>query len=249
MADVWACRQCRSINQPRHNRCYACQTPRAIAGVDPLKLSITDRSSAVTGPIGTYRSTAGLALLTTLLVAAALAASVVGTLVNLGIVKENLNTPASSSTMTTTILILLSAVMLAIAAWAAWLSRAVANLPTLGLGYGRTSPRFVFIESLIPIYNVWRVQRIVMDILRRIHPSPRDQTAVLIAWLPLLASIAIPAIMVRVVHAVSLKDTFATLELGSEIAVGLQIVAGLFLIALIWRVEGRMRLRRRELGA
>ena len=249
MADVWACGQCRSINQPRHNRCYACQTPRSVAGVDPLNLSVTDRSSAVIGPIGTYRSTTGLALLTSVLVVASLAVSIEGTLVNLGIAKDNLNTPESSSTMTSTLLILLSTVMLAIVAWAAWLSRAVANLPTLGLGFGRTSPRFVFVESLIPIYNIWRVQRIVMDILRRIHPSPRDQTAVVIAWLPLVVSIAVPAIMVRVVRRVSLKDTVGALELGSEIAIGLQIVAGLFLIALIWRVEGRMRLRRREIGS
>jgi hypothetical protein len=249
MKDVWACGQCRSINQPRDKRCYNCHTPRTVAGIDPLKLSVTDRAPIAAGPIGTYVATTGVALLASMLVIVAVAASVVGTVVEIQTVQRLLDGARPSLTaggLTSLVLIQIGAVILAVLAWAVWISRVVANLPALDLGYSVFTPRIVFFESLIPFYNVRRVHGVVSDILRRTHPSPRDQVVILGAWFPLVATFAISFTSWRI----SLGFGSAAIRLVivmTEISLGLQIVAGMFLVALIWRIEGRMRRRAHEL--
>ncbi|TMF32865.1 MAG: DUF4328 domain-containing protein [Chloroflexi bacterium] len=252
MKDVWVCGQCRSVNQARDQRCYACHTPRSVGAVDPLKLSVTSTAPVVTGPIGTYQSTIGLALLTSLLIVVAVGASMLESVLAINAL-QTLTGPGPAATdaeveaVSTAFLLMLGAAGLALLAWATWLSRAVANLPALGVGYGRTSPAFVFVESLIPIYNMYQVHRIVADILRRIRPAPRDTWAILSAWMPLVFSIIVTYLTTRIALFFGGDTRIAAVVLGREIAVGLQVVAGLFLVALIWRVERRMRGRASEI--
>ena len=252
MKDVWVCGQCRSVNQARDARCYACHTPRSVGAVDPLKLSVTSSAPVVSGPIGTYQSTIGLALLTSLLIVVAVGASVLESVLAISALQpasgaDPAPTDAQVGTVSAAFVLMLGAAALALLAWATWLSRAVANLPALGVGFGRTSPPFVFVESLIPLYNVYQIHRIVADILRRIRPSPRDTWAILSAWIPLVFSILVSYFATRVALFFSGDTRIDVVVFGREIAVGLQIVAGLFLVALIWRVEQRMRGRVAEL--
>jgi len=250
--DVWACGQCRSINQHRDKRCYNCHTPRAIGGVDPLKLSVTDRAPIATGPTGVYRSTRGMALLTSILILAAVAVSLIVSVAGL----EEIETLRSGGRATVTgegigsmILILISVVALATITWATWISRVVGNLPALDLGYSLFTPRIVFFESLIPIYNVRRMHGVMKDVLARFRPSPRDHVAITAAWFPLVLTVSISVLVFRVTIFLPMDAAIQFATVMREISLGLQIVSGLFLVALIWRVERRMRGRAAEIGA
>jgi Domain of unknown function (DUF4328) len=252
MKDVWVCGQCRSVNQARNARCYACHTPRSVAAVDPLTLSVTSTAPIITGPIGTYRSTIGMALLTSLLIVLAVAASLYHTVLAANGIQKIFDTgdvpDRDVEALSTALIVLLATAALALLAWATWLSRAVANLPSLGVGFGRMTPGFVFIESLIPIYNIYRIHRIVADVLGRIRPAPRDQWAIIAGWLPLVLSVIIGINATRIaLFSPDVKTAVEIQLLAREIAVGLQVVAGLFLVALIWRVEARMRRRAAEI--
>jgi hypothetical protein len=253
MTDIWACNQCRSINQRRDKRCYNCHTPREIGGVDPLSLSVTERTPVATGPVGVYRSTRGVAVLTSILVFAAVAVSLAVNVLNIEAIETLVNGGRPALTgdgIGTVFLILISVVILAIFSWATWISRVVANLPALDVGYSVYTPRIVFIESLIPIANVRRMHGVMSDVLGRVRPSPRDQIAIIAAWFPLVVTISISFLVFRVTAFVPLPTDvaiqFATVM--REISLGLQVVSGLFLVALIWRVEGRLGRRAREIG-
>jgi hypothetical protein len=250
MTDVWACGQCRSINQRRETRCYRCHTPRAVGGVDPLSLSVTDRKPVATGPVGTYHPTTGLALLTAILVIATVGVSLVSNVVAIESIEAQRLGEASSLTgegIGTMTLVLISFVVLATLAWATWISRVVANLPALDLGFSLFTPRIVFFETLIPLYNIRRMHGVMKDVLGRYRPSARDQIAILAAWFPLALTLSIALFVNRVVLVLPEGTAIDVALLMREISLGLQIVSGLFLVALIWRVEGRMRRRAGEI--
>jgi hypothetical protein len=252
VTDVWACGQCRSINKRADSRCYSCKTPRLAAEVDPLQMQVTGAAAGAT-PTGQYQSTSGLAVLLSLLIVGAAAVNVAGNVWGLGLVDSmragGTPTAADGEVLGTVVLATIGIVLLAMAVWAVWLSRVVANLPALRLGYGRVSPRFVLVEGLIPVYNLYRMPGIVSDIFRRIDPVPRDGVLIAAAWLPLVGAILVPLFILRASPFIESGALLQIAEIGREISVGFQLVAALFLVALVWRVEGRVRRRARRLGA
>jgi len=253
VSDVWACGHCRSINKRADSRCYSCKTPRVAAQVDPLKMQVTGAAApAIAAPTGRYQSTTGLAALLSLLILGASAVNVAGSVWALVMIDSiragGTPTAADGEAIGTVVLATIGLVLLAMVGWAVWLSRVVANLPALGLGYGRVSPRYVLVEGLIPVYNLYRMPGIVSDIFRRVDPVPRDGVLIAAAWLPLIGAILIPIFVLRAAPFVESGALIQIAEVGREISVGFQLVAGLFLVALVWRVEGRVRRRARLLG-
>jgi len=147
-AHPWVCASCRSVNQPRENRCYKCRTPRELGEADPTTLLVAgagSRAEPKAGPVGTYRGSGDLALLTQALIVAAMAVTVVSSFLGADIVGGVLDAEAAvdeTSVVTVALVgglgLLLSAA--ALVAWAAWLSRVVANVPAAGLGWPNVTP-------------------------------------------------------------------------------------------------------------
>jgi hypothetical protein len=72
--------------------------------------------------------------------------------------------------------------LLAFVAWGAWLSRVVANVPALGGGWPAVTPRAAFINSVVPIYNLYGATAIVRDVLVRLSAPGAARIGLLTAW-------------------------------------------------------------------
>src|SRR4029077_5959627 len=72
---------------------------------------------------------------------------------------------------------------IALVAYGAWISRVVDNLPALGAGYSRVSPRTAFIEPLIVGYNVISLPARVGEVLRKLDHTNRGQAIIAAAFL------------------------------------------------------------------
>lgn len=82
MKQIWACSQCRSINDGKSKRCYKCLTPRERAEVDPLTLSPTSSSMdpAPALRLPPYRPATIRAVIAASLIAVTTGLEVVGTI-------------------------------------------------------------------------------------------------------------------------------------------------------------------------
>ncbi len=82
MKQVWACSQCRSINDRRRSRCYKCLTPREQVEVDPM-IPLADVLAAIHGPscaLPPYQPATIRAVVAGSLIASASGLSVLGTI-------------------------------------------------------------------------------------------------------------------------------------------------------------------------
>jgi hypothetical protein len=96
-----------------------------------------------------------------------------------------------------------------------------------------------FVENFIPILNLFRVPAIVRDVVHRLEPgASRGEALILAAWIGLLGGFLVPRILSF------FTADIQTLVRISAIGTGLMLVGAIFLVALIWWVEGRI-LRRR----
>jgi hypothetical protein len=154
---VWACSQCRSINDPRASRCYKCLTPRERAEVDPGSLSPT--ASADPAPVldlPRYQPATIRAVIAASLIAVATGLEVLGTVNATLLAQQSIDRASELSEAQAQYLASMSVLGLAVALGAfvtfgLWLSKAVATVPALGLGYTRVSPRQALYEVLFPL--------------------------------------------------------------------------------------------------
>jgi Domain of unknown function (DUF4328) len=254
----WVCGACRSINQPRESRCYRCRTPRDLGEVDPEQLITAGAGSKpdpVVRPMGAYQSSAPRALLTQLLVGAALVATVVASFLQADLVGRALDPSLYDEELAASAgLVALAGLGLGIAAlvaWAAWLSRVVANVPKLGLGWPNVTPTAAIYESIFPGVNLYRVPSILRDVVNRLEPNGRGEALIAATWLALVAGVIAPRLL-------RLGTTFAIGDLGeltrawvvvNQFGLGLTVAGGALLIVLTQWIESRMAARARALPA
>src|SRR5919198_1029140 len=223
-SNVWVCGACRSINQPREQRCYKCRTPRELARVDPDSLVVAGVGAAqpVVDPkavVGTYRSSGDRAFAAQVLI------------------------------IVTVIVTAASKIVGAVIAWSAWLSRVVDNIPALGLGWPNVTPSAAFIESFLPGVNLFRVPAIVRDVVGKLEGGPRGDALIAAAWLGLVGGVIVPRFARYVSGPLTLEsgDAAATVGLlAGQVGLGLTIVGAIFLIVLIRQVDGLAERRARE---
>lgn len=209
----WVCGNCRAINDRRSSRCYSCRAPRALA-VDAAAATassapISDRArpdeqAKIAREGGaTYRSSALLAIFVELaiVVVTALHVARLGPLIQLlpAFGQFDAGDFASIDQATVRGAALTSAILLAaegaawilgFIAWGAWLSRVVANVPALGAGWTRASPREAFLSSIVPIYNLFWMPAAVRDAAARLSsPKPAPQGLVSAWWLTLVIAV------------------------------------------------------------
>jgi Domain of unknown function (DUF4328) len=146
----------------------------------------------------------------------------------------------------------IGAALLALTAWAFWLSRVVSAMPALGLGYPPTNALMAFVENFIPILNLFRVPAIVRDVVRRLDPGStagqsRGDALIFAAWIGLIGGYFIP----RIGGFLNLGSDTVERSVGNSlliqgVATGLVVVGAIFLVVLIWWIEARIAERRAE---
>jgi hypothetical protein len=251
----WICGACRSVNQPVHARCYHCHAPRVVAQVDPATLPVSGTVPEVAeAPLPLYHSSQLLSVasrsLALLASAAVLLGGIVAAIMIDALVEEGTGAALGPRSVLDVIAVAQLALVLgALIAWSAWLSRVVANVPAVGLGYPSATPRSAFLENFIPVVNLLRVPSIVRDVTRRLDPTGRGEALMVAAWIGLVGGTAVPAVLEWTLAQLNLLvplDILAVLRitsLASQVGVGLQVAGTVFLVLLIGWVEGRMSQR------
>jgi hypothetical protein len=258
-SNVWVCGACRSINQPREQRCYKCRTPRELAKVDPETLVIAGAGAAqpVVDPkavIGTYRSSGDRAFAAQVMMVVAVAFTAASKIVGADIVSRVIDGDVAGADANATLLSLLGGgglvcAVLAVTAWAAWLSRVVDNIPALGLGWPNVTPSAAFIESFLPGVNLFRVPAIVRDVINKLEGGARADALIAAAWLGLVGGVVVPRFARYVTGPLTLESPEAAASIGllaGQVGLGLTIVGAIFLIVLIRQVEGLAESRAQE---
>jgi hypothetical protein len=248
--EIWVCANCRSVNKLRAKQCYNCRTPKERAAVDPSSEHIGSRQ--VTLP--DFEPSRPYAYVASALILVIGTVQAINTLFGAALALRM----AEGSTVTedeivTTGLFGLTTIgigLIAMTAWAFWLSKVVRVMPALGLGYPAANGLMAFVENFIPFLNLWRVPAIVRDVVVRLDPvEPRGGALIFAAWIGLIAGYLLPrfAGYVNLLGAETEERFIRNQVLISTVAAGLVLVGSVFLVVLIWWIEGRIT-RRREAG-
>jgi hypothetical protein len=138
----------------------------------------------------------------------------------------------------------------AFVAYGAWISRVVANLPALGVGYSRVSPTMAFIEPLLPGVNLYSLPTRAAEVVRRLDGGTGPLVLIVIAWFLAVGPAAVSVWIFRVAYLaesdVDRLRTIAATAVGLFAFQALSIALGL---VVIWRIEGLCRARAAALPA
>ena len=248
-ADIWVCGQCRSVNNLRAKQCYHCRTPQHLAAVDPAAIQGTGHGQLREIALPDFEASRGEAMVASVLIVIVGVLNVVSTVVSMRVlptlVQEPDVVPADLGLMTGASLVTLGVAILALIAWAYWLSRVVVAMPALGLGYPAANQLMAFVENFIPGLNLLRVPAIVRDVVRRLEPEQgRGDALIFAAWIGLFGGFLIPRIGFWLNWEESLEGSVRNALIIQGISAGLVLIGAIFLVALIWWIEGRIALRR-----
>jgi len=261
-SDIWICGSCRSVNTHRSGQCYSCHAWRDAVAVAPADVgslsSVVSQGTAAPAPVGhRYRSARWRALAARILIiAVAITLPVLWWYTNrsLGALQEgNAELANSIAAEERPVLIgFAGLVILAFVAWAAWLSRVVDNLPALGVGYSRATPQMAFIESVIPVFNLFRLPTRVREVTRLLHPQGGGDGLIAAAWIVMFAGWVILAVGFRLLVASQMidetADPFPTFSALRAIALGSTSIGLLIVVVVIRRVEALAEARARSLA-
>jgi hypothetical protein len=249
--EFWVCGDCRSINNAGARQCYNCRTPRDRAAVDPNDIDPSTHGRLREIELPEFRSSRWAAMLASILILAVAVMQVVQSNLAAALLNQMLGgvdaTEEQILYVGSVTIVAFGVALLALIAWALWLSRTVTAMPALGLGYPAANGMMAFIENFIPVLNLWRVPAIVRDVVRRLEPKTggeetmtRGESLVFAAWISIFAGYIVPRVLGF------LTSDIRTLITISGIGTGLVVVGAIFLVVLIWWIEGRI-LRRREM--
>ena len=252
--DIWVCGQCRSVNKLRSKQCYNCRTPKDLAAVDPSDIAGTGHGQLREIALPEFSSSRGEAMLASLLILLVAGMNVISTVTTSRVLTTLVDDPdvipAGLTTATAVALATLGVGLLALTAWAFWLSRVVSAMPALGLGYPAANATMAFLENFLPGLNLFRVPAIVRDVVRRLEPDQgpgqgRGEALIFAAWIGLLGGFFVPRIGGFLNYgADTLEGAVSNAQLITGMATGLVLVGAVFLVVLIWWIEARIARRR-----
>ena len=278
MDDVWVCGNCKSINRAREHRCYSCHGEReeALASVGTERRTI---DAVANRTVRDYLPTWPLAILAGVLL---VTVAVLGVLILLRSAQDfpalrdafvaaiysggdglEAGLLATQSAETAFLgLLRTGLVFFALVSFAAWLALATMNVPTLGGGVPPRSPLRVFIYTLIPVWNLFKVPGMVQDVLYRLDSTAGGAWMVMAATIGLLGSWFISFIGSWVIAGVAIRDMLAATtpeqmvdvfaaimdqSFWLSVVTELMITVGtLLLVVLMVRVEQRCSARNRD---
>jgi hypothetical protein len=246
--ELWACRVCRSINSRRSNRCYSCHTPREAAAVNPAELPTTGAAPPVIHT-GSYQSTEMRAVLLTVAAIAFILGTFASTFLlwQVGSLRAAGDRAAANDLFDgiRPILVLVPIFgVLALLAYAAWISRVVANLPALKLGYSRVSATMAFIEPLIPGFNLYALPARLGEVLKKLDEKGNGLPLLGLAAVLFLAPAVVAGIAIRLSREFETTGDFLrTSGFTLFLAFVFQAIGLLIGVYLVWQVERLARTR------
>jgi hypothetical protein len=250
-ADIWVCSQCRSINPLKSGRCYRCSTPREVAAAKPEDLAFgTAGTPKPVEPTGTFRASETFALLTTIAAMAFIAAGllVIWVVWDVASLRATGDDAGASELWASRLPILALAPIAGVAgllAYAAWISRVVANLTPLGLGYSKVSPTWAFVEPLIPGVNLYALPTRMAEVTRKLGGESGMTVPLLgVAILLFIGPAVVIGVLLRFTSFIATDGEFASVGvplaligfLCQSIALGIGLV-------VVWQIEGLQRRR------
>jgi hypothetical protein len=247
---IWVCASCQSVNKIRAKQCYKCRTPKERAAYDPAVEHIGSRTVSLPDfePSRPYAIAASILIL--LIGAAQALNSFYSATLAFRVVEGEELADAEFVYVGLVGLATIGIGLIALTAWAFWLSKAVRVMPALGLGYPPTNGLMAFIENFIPVLNLWRVPAIVRDMVRRLAPNEtRGDVLISAAWIGLITGYLLPRFgrIVNNLGAETFEDYVRNQVLVQLISAGLIVTGSVFLVAVIWWIEERIK-RRHETG-
>jgi hypothetical protein len=124
-------------------------------------------------------------------------------------------------------------------AFLAWLSRSIANLPSLGGGEATVTPTMSIVWWFVPFANLVMPYRIVEELYQRIAPDRDVSTRLVLAWWVfwvsgLLATLGAALFWGGATTAESLATALSLYAVGDL----LHLVAAILAIRLVLRIQG-----------
>ena len=241
--EFWVCGQCRSINNAGAKQCYNCRTPKDRAAVDPATIDPTSHGQVREIELPAFRSSRWAALLASILILVVAGMQIIQWNLAATLLEQMLGgvdaTEEQFLYLGSVGIFAFGVALLALISWSLWLSRTVTSMPALGLGYPAASGLMAFVENFIPFFNLFRVPALVRDVVHRLEPGAgRGEALIFAAWIGLLGGYIVPRVLSF------LTADIRTLVTIGGIGTGLMLVGAIFLVALIWWIEGRIARRR-----
>jgi hypothetical protein len=254
-ADIWICNVCRSINPLKSNRCYRCHTPIQIAAAKPEELSVHQQARvAHTEPVGTYRSTEFLAVLVTVGAVAFILAGLLAlwTTYTVNELRVSDGRAAADALFDQRLLYLIPAPVigvLALLAYAAWIRRAVENLPALGLGFARVSPTFAFVEPLIPGFNLYSIPARIAEVIQKLGGHLYATALIGLAWLLIVVPTALLVYVARFTRFLGTgAELLRVTSIGALVVFVFAAIALALMLVVLWQVEKLFRAKAAGVG-
>jgi hypothetical protein len=252
-SELWVCRYCRSVNGARADKCYRCHTPREVALAKPEELTV-HREESIPEATGVYRSSELRAVALTVATFALILATVLGLWIAVQVDQLRLagQDDAANQLLADRVAVLVSGPVLsalALITYALWISRLIANLPALGLGYSRVSPRWAFYEPFIPGRNLYSLPARAAEVIRKLDERAHDNVLIGLAWALVVAPIPLFAIVARIAYYFgSTADLLAIAGFGAPVVFAFQSVGLLIALIVVWRVEALQRAKADAVG-
>ena len=274
MTNIWVCGDCRSINRLSADRCYKCRAPRPPAGEEmaaasrsPLSsqpepqdgLSMPDRPAISGSAAAAVNPSARIATLPAAVLGIALMVLVVGlrlmlTRLSLGATERILSgeeVPATDSEFAAAVGLLSPLLGVIAIGWLGiWASLVIRNVPLLGGGWPRFTPGQVFLEHVIPGWNVLRMPAVYREIQARLSRTGRANDPLIVAWVVFnIAAVLVVRPIGSTVASLALTpaDAIGVSATVSYLSIGLQGLAILIIAMLIAEIEGNQADRAREI--
>lgn len=246
-ADFWACRVCRSINGLRADRCYSCHTPREVAAAKPTDLSVTERDP-LPGPTGTYVSSEARAVWVTIAAVAFILATFIALWMNwqVGDLRASGDRAGANQLFQERAPFFLVPTVLgilALVAYGAWISRAVANLPPLGAGYSRVSANWAFIEPLIPGLNLYSLPARAGEVVQKLGDSGRGLPMIAISFFLIIGPPIVAAVLIRASRFFEGPEYHRTVATTLIVMFAVQAIGIIIALWVMWHIEGLFRAR------
>jgi hypothetical protein len=283
MNDIWVCATCKSINRQRDQVCYKCRARQDQSSMETDAASMRVENAVINRAARDYLPSWPIAVLAGVLL---VAVAVLGVVLLLRQLAEyptlkaafqtalestsggaRLSDALAASSVANAGLVLLRGGLIvgALVTFAAWLAVATMNVPALGGGYPSRGPIRVFIYTLIPIWNLFKVPGMVQDVMYRVDPKAGGAMMVLAAALGLLGSWFVSTIGTWIITAAGVGSLFKAASFGDAVLIfsgildqlfGLAVITELMiaggtilLVVIMGRVEARCAARNREIRA
>lgn len=249
MADVWACSNCRSLNQGK-DRCYKCRSPRALGGVAPTELPTIGPATPVVTTVP-YRSSAFRAVLASVSLMAFTTLGVIWAVLASMVLKPTPGNPRPvvsgplAALYDDLWLLVLALLVVTLVAFAAWASRVVANIPVLTGSFPKATPRMTVLQVLIPGYNLLWIPSILREALRHLYPRGNGDALIAAAILPPVAAVvgwvALRYLLLgtRIGGGLSTRQAVELIGIFGQATVGLLAVGAVMLVVIVSRIERR----------